>query len=1198
MCRTSFRLSLALALLLATSCSVPPSTPEATSEARQAPLPLTAPEPTPLHPERRGIGLLPPAAPMRAATVTVDTRRSLVVTEQAIVSTLTFKEVMDQLAAQSGVPGLTGLGLFRQFWDTQNPKPGQGPGAHCDDQVDANGNPLFNGYPYQCRPGEGAQAQADPFTNPQSNDAYITTGFFNRFDTAPADGSDCGEYRIVFAKRSGASNPLNRNHIIFEAVLPNPRPELGLEGCLPVARFWQGLSTNDDLASRAAALKQFYLQGLPGFPPVVHINHYGADTTRPSGQIRTNMFMQQNWMLREFRLQKTCGPSSCTALQTVIVTDKVNPFGGLFNPASTHPLAADFRAFLPGQVELLANPDINVFSYGMPDRFNTAQSDAEGPENDYSLQFGTGGTLKQALQAELTRIGSPLTPEHIVQRAKVLSCAGCHQFSNNANIGAAQPWPASLGFVHISESTENGPEGVRYRLSPALVTVLLPHRKAVFEAFLNLPRSVPTSAVSAGYSHSLALHADGTVWASGYNLLGQLGDGTTATRSTPAPVQGLAGATAISAGTNHSLALRADGTVWAWGDNANGQLGDGTTTNRSLPVQVQGLTGVIAVDAGGVFSVALRSDGTVWAWGSNASGQLGDGTATRRTTPVQVLGLSAITSVTAGASHALAVRSDGTLWAWGNNEAGKLGDGTTTARVTPVRVASMSGVTAVSAGNTHTLVLRSDGTVWQSGSRFVEQTPGGGWSSTPDLLPKQVPGLVGAVAVSAGASHSLVLLTDGTLWGWGLNTEGPLGTGARIGAATPAQVASEGAFVSMSAGGSHSLAIRSDGTLWAWGSNADGQRGDGTRNGRKAPAVVPGLGQVTAVTAGAFHALARKTDGSVWAWGDGSVGQLGLGIAVRRATPSRIPGLAPAKAVAAGLYHSLALLQDGTIQAWGYNASGQLGNGTTTQRVAPVGVSLLTGVVAVAAGESHSVAVRQDGTVWTWGANDQGQLGTGFPGPSRVPVQVPGLSNIVAVSSGANHCLALRSDGSLWAWGSNQGGRLGDGTTETRATPVRVPGLNDVVAMAAGGSHSLAVRADRTLWSWGTNASGELGLGDTTARLVPTWVSAVSDVVAVAAGQALSNAVRADGSAWNWGINGFGAWWPANTYGSRTPQRTATPGVIQSVATGTASRGTDGFGLAVRDDGTVWSWGFNSDGQLGTTEPTIIATTPVRSSLL
>jgi alpha-tubulin suppressor-like RCC1 family protein len=93
---------------------------------------------------------------------------------------------------------------------------------------------------------------------------------------------------------------------------------------------------------------------------------------------------------------------------------------------------------------------------------------------------------------------------------------------------------------------------------------------------------------------------------------------------------------AISGGYSHCLALKADGTIWAWGYNRSGQLGDGTTINKSFPVQVSGLSGAITIVAGGTHSLAIKSDGTVWAWGDNGFGELGDGSTTNSSFPVQV----------------------------------------------------------------------------------------------------------------------------------------------------------------------------------------------------------------------------------------------------------------------------------------------------------------------------------------------------------------------------------------------------------------------------------------------------------------------------------------------------------------------------------------------------------------------------------
>ncbi len=218
--------------------------------------------------------------------------------------------------------------------------------------------------------------------------------------------------------------------------------------------------------------------------------------------------------------------------------------------------------------------------------------------------------------------------------------------------------------------------------------------------------------VSAGYYHSVARKSDGTVWTWGLDYLGRLGTGPDAGDAlAPAQVTSLANVVAISAGGGHTLALRADGTVWAWGDNTYGQLGDGTTTARFLPVQVPGLTDVVEVAAGYDHSLARKRDGSVLAWGSNYAGHLGDGTTTDHPTPARVVGLSGVVQLSAGNSFSAALTSDGSVWMWGADFDAQLGDGTFDQQLVPERLTGLVNVARISAGNSHTLALKSDGAV-------------------------------------------------------------------------------------------------------------------------------------------------------------------------------------------------------------------------------------------------------------------------------------------------------------------------------------------------------------------------------------------------------------------------------------------------------------------------------------------------------
>ena len=422
---------------------------------------------------------------------TINPRRSLAVTEQTILSRFSLQRVLTQLAQQSAVPGLTATAMFQQWWDTQNPGPGLYPGPHCDDTVTPPIGSTLNGYPYLCRDGaEGAQASCDPFAA-NSPCAYIPIGLFNRFDQAPENGAHCGEYRIVYAKESGVSSTTDRNLLIFEAAMPNPHPQQGLKGCQQVVDAWARLTPQDDIQVRAQALDDFYFSGQGVVSPVVSITNYG-DNALGAGQIRSNQFSNTTtgWSLREFKLLRSCSGNACTALRFTPASDKNNAFGPLFDPNSTYAQAATFRAFFPSQVSNLNAASVPALDISTTDTFNTGQSQASGTTADemrYPLQFGTApSSLRSSIQAQLSAIGSALTPDDIVLRAQALSCAGCHRLSNGVALGGGVTWPASLGFSHVTERATEVVDGeVRFLLSDALLTQFLPARQAIFENYLN-----------------------------------------------------------------------------------------------------------------------------------------------------------------------------------------------------------------------------------------------------------------------------------------------------------------------------------------------------------------------------------------------------------------------------------------------------------------------------------------------------------------------------------------------------------------------------------------------------------------------------------------------------------------------------------------------------------------------------------------
>lgn len=381
-------------------------------------------------------------------------------------------------------------------------------------------------------------------------------------------------------------------------------------------------------------------------------------------------------------------------------------------------------------------------------------------------------------------------------------------------------------------------------------------------------------AVAQGLAHGLAARSDGTVWAWGENRAGAMGDGFTAPSpflpspgsSTPAQVSGFSGIVAVAAGYGHSLALSGDGTVWASGFNGHGQLGDGTTETRTTPVQVSGLAGVVKITAGDAHSIAVKRDGSVWAWGSNAVGQLGDGTTTDRFTPVQVRSLSGVAAVAGGKLHSLALKDDGTVWAWGRNEVGQLGEGMELAPVSglgPIAVGGVTGVAKIAAGDVHSLVLKDDGTVLAWGANDYGQLGDGtqtSWAFGGRSKPMPVSELSGVVAIAGSDRLSLAVTSDGAVWEWGSNVVGSE-DGNATSALRPRPVRLNGlsGVVSVASGPFYSLAVKGDGTLWEWGGFEFGEP-------YSDPAPVTGLVDVEAAAAVFGQNLALKRDGTVWQW--------------------------------------------------------------------------------------------------------------------------------------------------------------------------------------------------------------------------------------------------------------------------------------------------------------------------------------------
>ncbi len=345
--------------------------------------------------------------------------------------------------------------------------------------------------------------------------------------------------------------------------------------------------------------------------------------------------------------------------------------------------------------------------------------------------------------------------------------------------------------------------------------------------------------LAAGASHTCMIADAGTVRCWGSNQSGQLGNGTMGKASLPVEAGVIPhGAVALAAGKDHTCALNTDGSVYCWGANAHGQLGDGTAADRSAPAPVQGLTDkVVLLVAGDSFSCALSESGGVKCWGWNAEGQLGDGGESDRNLPVGVNGLSnGVISIAAGEAHVCVLHASGGVQCWGRGYEGQLGDGLRQASSTPVDATGLqAGVAAVAAGGTYSCAtLQSEKVVCWGYLVLLAGENDFGVPSETRMIQKK------PVSIDMGAFFACVLTGEGGVECWGTNRSGQLGNGTMLD-----QIKEPDAVVGLSEGVAylavgmqHACAVLRSGEIRCWGANESWQLGNKSSPAAHSPVAV------------------------------------------------------------------------------------------------------------------------------------------------------------------------------------------------------------------------------------------------------------------------------------------------------------------------------------------------------------------------
>ncbi|PSJ77255.1 hypothetical protein C7N43_09415 [Sphingobacteriales bacterium UPWRP_1] len=424
----------------------------------------------------------------------------------------------------------------------------------------------------------------------------------------------------------------------------------------------------------------------------------------------------------------------------------------------------------------------------------------------------------------------------------------------------------------------------------------------------------------------------------------------------------------VSAGYYHTLGIKADGTLWGWGYEYYGSIGNSGDDDSNVPLQVGTDTDWADVSAGAYHSLGVKTDGTLWAWGNNGAGQLGIGNTTNQNIPVQVGAATDWAYVEAGDGRSFGIKTDGSLWAWGAN-GGVPGPGSNPAALTPVQIGTETN--------------------WASVSTFTY------------------------------LGHALAIKTDGTLWAWGYNNSGQLGTGNNNNSNVPVQVGTDTDWQKADAGYRASLAIKTDGTLWAWGENGDGQLGNGSTSDSNIPVLISN--GWACVAAGYEYSLGVKTDGTLWGWGYNGDGNLGNGTEDDSNVPVQSGTATNWSKVYATVdeYFSFALNQDGNLFGFGGNGDGYLGDGTyddsstpvpvqvdepsafaTTSRIVtvnPLPTATITGT-ATACGSLSLTASGGTSFVWSGGSTPN-QAANTFTASGTYTVTVTGANGCTATAS-------------------------------------------------------------------------------------------------------------------------------------------------------------------------------------------------------
>ncbi len=607
--------------------------------------------------------------------------------------------------------------------------------------------------------------------------------------------------------------------------------------------------------------------------------------------------------------------------------------------------------------------------------------------------------------------------------------------------------------------------------------------------------------------------------------------------------------------------------------------------------------GIIMVGAGTGYACAVRGNRTLWCWGADTSGRFLNNSA-----PANISSRSDWAFYDGGDGHSCGLTKDRAVLCWGANDYGQVGNGNLNIYRFPTQIPASNLTkdwTTVSAGGLHTCGIRQESstvsTLWCWGRNINGQL--GSSDTTDHWQPNQVGTDTTWQTVSAGGRHSCGL-NNGKLYCWGDNTLGQLGH-ASINETLPSLVNASD-WLQVSAGVEHSCAILNDQTLWCWGSNGYGQIGQGSATATyNAPIKVGVATNWTAISSGDYHTCALNNASELYCWGRNQAGQVGNGNTFIQASPVRIGADVEWASIAAGDIHTCGLDRFEALYCWGLNEEGQVGDGSALEYLTPTEFNTGKDWDMVRTGNTHTCAIKHNQSLWCGGLNEWGQLGTKTLAASPIPVEVEAGQQWADVSVGYFYTCAIKNtDGQLYCWGRNDRNQTGATNTSNTATNWSPVQETDVVTtwrrVVAGNIHTCALSSAQKLYCWGDDGIGQLGDGTAGGQTsIPTEVVHSTTWSQVALGPRHTCAVDTAKALYCWGDNASGQLGVGAIASTATPQQVNVAGVLWvSVATG--SEHTCGL----TENNRVYCWGSNRQRQLG--DPTFVGTssnTPILTQL-